>query len=131
MFETQIAAGQDGDAYVIRVQGELHVSGCPRLELALAKAEQSQARRILLDLEEVTFIDSFGLETVLKASRRSASNGNRLRITPGKGNVADMFRVSALDATLPLTNPPRAIPATKQPALHPGCLPAANPTNES
>ncbi len=68
-------------------------------------AEQSRASRIILDLEELTFIDSSGLEVLLRASRRSASNGSRLQLTRGKGYPAEMFRLTALDQTLPLTDP--------------------------
>jgi anti-sigma B factor antagonist len=98
------AEGQP-DAYVIRITGELDLAGCPGLESALQKAERVQADRIFLDLEGLTFIDSIGLRTLLRASRRSASNGNRLQITRGRGHPAKMFRLTGLDEALPLTDP--------------------------
>jgi anti-sigma B factor antagonist len=94
------------DACWIRIRGELDLAGCPGLELVIGEAEQTQARRIILDLEQLRFIDSAGLGALLNASRRSASNGGRLRITPGTGHVADMFRLTALDKTLPLLRTP-------------------------
>jgi anti-sigma B factor antagonist len=100
-----IDAEQQRDTYVVRIVGELDLSGCPDLELALDAAEQTQAGRILLDLEELTFIDSIGLRTLLQASRRSASNGNRLQITRGKGHPAKLLRLTGLDEVLPLTDP--------------------------
>lgn len=39
-----IEAAQQPDAYVIHIEGELDLSGCPELDLALAAAEQTQAR---------------------------------------------------------------------------------------
>ena len=101
----RIDAEHQRDAYVVRTVGELDLSGCPDLDVALDAAEQTQARRIILDLEELTFIDSIGLRTLLQASRRSASNGNRLQITRGKGHPAKMFRLTGLDEVLPLTDP--------------------------
>lgn len=101
----RIDAAQQADAYLIRVQGELDLAGCPDLDRALGEAEQTQAGRIILDLEELTFIDAAGLGTLLKACRRSANNGNRLRLTRGKGHPAEMFRLTALDVALPLTDP--------------------------
>ena len=100
-----IDAEQQPGAYVIRIAGELDLAGCPHLDLALAEAEGSQAKRIVLDLEELTFIDARGLKLLLDAGHRSAHNGHRLQITRGKGFVADMFRLTALDRTLPLTEP--------------------------
>ena len=96
------------DAYVIRVQGELDLASCPKLDCALMDAEQSRASRIVVDLEELTFIDSSGLRALLTASRRSASNGNRLQMTRGKGYPAELFRrLTAFDQILPLIDPSR------------------------
>ena len=100
-----IEAESQPDAYVIRITGELDLAGCPGLESALQEAEQAHADRIIVDLEALTFIDSIGLRTLLQASRRSASNGNRLQITRGKGQPAKMFRLTGLDEVLPLTDP--------------------------
>ena len=91
------------DAYIIALEGELDLAGCADLDLALREAERTRASRIILDLEELTYIDSNGLQVLLEASRRSARNGSRLRLTRGKGNPADMFRLTALDVTLPFT----------------------------
>ena len=93
------------DAYVLRIEGELDLAGRPALRRALREAEQTRARRIILDLEELTFIDSSGLGVLVMASRRSASNGNRLEVTRGKGQPAELFRLTELDRTLPLTDP--------------------------
>jgi anti-anti-sigma factor len=91
-------------AYVLRIEGELDMAGVPELDRALREAEETEARRIILDLEALTFIDSSGLSVLMIASRRSASNGNRLEITRGKGQPAEMFGLTALDRTLPLTD---------------------------
>ena len=92
------------DAYVIRVEGELDLSGCPDLESALAKAEHSQADRIVLDLEGLSFVDASGLGALVHASRRSADSGNRLSLTRGTGEVARIFRLTTLDLTFPFTD---------------------------
>ena len=41
-----IDAEHQSDAYVVRITGELDLSGCPDVELALEQAEQSEADRI-------------------------------------------------------------------------------------
>lgn len=117
----RIDAAHQTDAYVICIEGELDLGRCPDLELALEEAERTEAGRIILDIEELTFIDSTGLEALLKASRRSASNGNRLQITRGKGHVADLFRLTALDRALPLTDPSLCPPISNGfPTRNPG-----------
>lgn len=110
-----IEAADEPDAYVIRVEGELDLPGCSDLESALAHAEMSQADRIVLDLDGLTFIDARGLQTLLAASRRSASNGSRLRLTRGTGEVSRMFRLTMLDLTLPFTDPVVALASSVRP----------------
>jgi anti-anti-sigma factor len=80
------------------------------LERALRDAEASQAVRVLLDLEELTFIDAAGLSVLVAAWRRSTTGETRLQVTHGKGGVADMFRLTALDVVLPFV-PLRAGPS--------------------
>jgi len=91
---------EDG-TFVIKLAGELDMTSRPEFDRALAAAEASDAERILIDLDELTFIDSTGLQGILATKRRLAMQPDRLRITRGKGFVADMFRLTALDKTLP------------------------------
>ena len=100
-----IEAESQPRAHVIRIAGELDLAGCPDVESALQEAERAQADRIIVDLEALTFIDSDGLGTILKASRRSTSDGNRLQVTRGIGQPAEMFRLTGLDRALPLIDP--------------------------
>jgi anti-anti-sigma factor len=100
-----IHAEQMRDVYVIALVGELDLAGCADLDLALSEAERTPVARIVVDLEKLTYIDSSGLEALVEACRRSASNGNRLELTPGIGHPADMFRLTTLDMTLPFTEP--------------------------
>jgi anti-anti-sigma factor len=61
--------------------------------------------RIVLDLEELEFLDVTGVGAIYRAGRRSSMNGNRLQITRGSGAVARIFALCELDRRLPLTDP--------------------------
>jgi anti-sigma B factor antagonist len=97
-----VNTASEGDTFVVRITGELDLFECPRLVWALREAEATHAPRILLDLEGLTFIDAAGLGVLVAAWRRSLTNGNRLRVTQGMGDVASMFCLTALDTRLPL-----------------------------
>jgi anti-sigma B factor antagonist len=97
----QIEVRRDGDAFVIALAGEFDLTSRPEFDQALDEAERSDADRILIDLDQLQFIDSTGLQGLLAAKRRSAMRPDRLRVTRGTGFVADMFRLTALDKTLP------------------------------
>ena len=98
-------AEQDG-TYIVRLRGELDMGSCDEVDEALREAEQTSATRIVLDVDSLSFIDSSGLQVILRAKRRSDNSGRRLRITRGNGHVADMFRLTALDMTLDFTESP-------------------------
>ena len=100
-----IDVGHVAEACVICIRGELDIAGCPAVERALKDAEASQAQRLIIDLEQLEFIDSAGLHALLHASQRSARNGNRLQITTGTGHVARMIALTGFDKVLPLIDP--------------------------
>jgi len=96
-----VVATQTDDSYVIRLEEPLDTAACRELELRLAEAEASGAPRILLDVDDLESLDASALHVILRASRRSAGGRGRLRITRGNGYVAEIFRLTALDRTLP------------------------------
>jgi anti-sigma B factor antagonist len=106
-IDTSFTAGK----YVVCLKGELDLSGSPQLEAALLEAEQSHAKEIVVDLGELSFVDPSGLTVLVRAADRSATNGDRLRITPGRDQVASVLRLTCLDTVLPLQVEPSAASA--------------------
>jgi anti-sigma B factor antagonist len=62
----------DGPGGVIVVHGDIDVAGGPILESAILARES--AGPIVIDLSDVSFIDSSGLRSLLGASRRARSS---------------------------------------------------------
>ncbi len=100
----KIETSEEDGTYVIRLAGDLDMSSCEAVDAELRRAEAGPAPRILLDVEALAFIDSSGLQVILKAKRRADRGGRRLRVTRGTGHVADMFRLTGLDMTLPFSS---------------------------
>ena len=84
------------------MRGELDLSTGPRVEEELRRAEAEQPDRLILDLREVTFFDSTGLQLVLDADVRAREEGRVLIVLPGNGEprrilelaeVADRLRM--------------------------------------
>ena len=67
------------------------------IRVSLARAESSDAGKIVLDLRDLTFIDSSGLKSILIATRRSRADGNRLGILRGSGEVANLLELTGID----------------------------------
>jgi anti-sigma B factor antagonist len=98
------------DGRLIRAVGEVDLSTAAALgrELAAARVE---ADTVLLDLSEVTFIDSSGLHLLLEASHSSAVTDWSLFVVPSEA-VRRLVELSGTADRLTLVDPTREpIPA--------------------
>jgi anti-sigma B factor antagonist len=68
--------GDDGDRaaipHVIKIIGELDVSNAHRLR-AILEGISDPSPRVIIDMSELSFMDSSGLTVLLEATRRGAS----------------------------------------------------------
>ena len=80
-LERQLSSGT---AHII-VRGELDLSTGPRVEEELRRAEAEAPDTLILDLRDVTFFDSTGLQIVLDADVRAREEGRTLIVRPGDG----------------------------------------------
>lgn len=74
-----IKSRREGEATIIAVSGDLDLAAADRLAKAIGDAEKSPSERIVVDLEDLSFMDSVILNVLLMARRRARDNGNRLR----------------------------------------------------
>ena len=80
----------------IRPAGELDLVTVVRLEDVLRRVENDHGGAIVLDLSCVTFIDSTGVSTLVRAWRRSHANGDRLRMRGATGQVERVLQLTGL-----------------------------------
>jgi anti-anti-sigma factor len=103
-FEVEVERG-DGQA-VVRVSGEFDLAATHVVEEALLSVEDDQNRVIVLDLREVTFLDSTGLRTITSADHRARDAGHELRIVRGPEQIQKLLYVTGMDKILPLVDDP-------------------------
>jgi anti-anti-sigma factor len=83
----------------LSLRGELDLGSAERLEQALADADGE----VLLDLRELTFMDSTGVRVLLEAAEQ---RGPRLRIVaPRAGDVRVTIEETGIAPLLPLVEP--------------------------
>lgn len=84
---------------VICARGELDIAAVPELRAHLGEAVAAGARRLLLDFDAVTFIDSISLAAIVGAERRMGSEG-RLAIATGHPYVLLILEAGGLDGVV-------------------------------
>jgi len=72
MTEFGIGIEWNGDAVHLRLRGELDIAVAPELVERVEAFRDSSARLALIDLAEVTFVDSSGLRALLSAQQAAA-----------------------------------------------------------
>ncbi len=89
--------GNDG-SHVLIVAGELDIATAPELEATVGSLCEGGARRIEIDLSELTFIDSAGVRAVLVATDRCAENRSGLELLRSQHAAARrVFELAGLD----------------------------------
>jgi anti-anti-sigma factor len=91
---------RDG-SLILRVEGEIDIASAPSLDAELERAQGSGAEMIVVDLDQVEFIDSTGLHVLIRHSSLSSQNGGRLRFTEGSEQVQRLFRLTGTMGHLP------------------------------
>ena len=96
------------DAVVVIVSGELDLDTADSLR-ALLRAPEAQAGTVVLDLREVTFIDSSGLSAVVGHHHRSKADGFRFAVAVGGAPAVErLLDLTGLRGTLAIVQEPEA-----------------------
>ena len=97
------------DEQVIALAGELDLDGAQRVAQELARAEAARARRIVLDLSHLEFIDSNGIRLILEADMRARTDGGRLELIRGPRPVHRVFELTGTSDRLPFVDRPSTL----------------------
>lgn len=74
----------------VSVTGELDLATAPSLERKLSRC-QKEAKLVVLDLRELSFIDSSGVRAIMKEATRARAAGGRLVVLRGPSDVDRVF----------------------------------------
>jgi anti-sigma B factor antagonist len=92
----RIAVRQERDRTVLELRGELDLLGAPLLERELDRAQERAPGMIVLDLEELQFIDSAGLRVILAGHEQTRARGVELAVTRGPRQVQRLLEIAGV-----------------------------------
>jgi anti-anti-sigma factor len=99
----------DRDVVRVVLDGELDIATAPEAEQRLREAGASPSPVILVDLRELTFIDSTGLRILIAADSRAREDGRRFIMVRGRERVDRVFRIALLDTRLEFVDAPEEL----------------------
>ncbi|HEX6024821.1 MAG TPA: STAS domain-containing protein [Solirubrobacter sp.] len=102
----------------IALRGELDLAHAYTFDEELRHVEEARPSCVVLDLRDLTFLDSCGLARLLAARRRARRAGHRLVLVRGPATVQRLFALSAVDEAFEMVSDVAAIkvPSGRLPA---------------
>jgi anti-anti-sigma factor len=77
----EVTSERTSAGHRIRVSGEMDLSVIDAVDREIRHAEEADSERIVLDLDQLEFLDAAGIRMLLDADARSKGKGRRLQIT--------------------------------------------------
>ena len=108
MFPFAVERQVASDRIRIVVRGELDMETGPRLREELRAAEAEAPATLVLDLRDVSFFDSTGLELLLDAEVRAREAGRTFVVLPGDGEPRRVLELAEVADRLTLQEPDAA-----------------------
>jgi anti-sigma B factor antagonist len=88
----------------LNLRGELDLSAKERYEQELAKLEAEGLERLVVDLRQLSFIDSTGINLLLLTLRDAEENGFDVSFLVGEGQVSELLETTGVAGQLPLAD---------------------------
>jgi anti-sigma B factor antagonist len=86
----------DAGTVTVSVSGEIDLSNVDELADAIATAVRGEAPAVVLDISEVTFIDSVGITALLKGRRLADEHSKEYRVSGADGLVRQLLDLTGV-----------------------------------
>ena len=96
---------------VLPMSGELDLFSAAEVGLRIRRAERDRPDVLVLDLREVTFIDSTMLREIVGADVRARREGRRIAVAADSEAVRRVFRITLLEWRLEVVDDPADVRA--------------------
>ena len=94
---------EDREVVVVRISGELDLSNVRELRRDILERVENRALGVVVDLSEVTYLDSAGVQLLGDLSQRLEWRGQRLAVASARDSRAGrVLTMAGADALFPL-----------------------------
>jgi anti-sigma B factor antagonist len=85
-----------GERHTLSLSGELDIASAPVLDATLAEACSGGAKEVVLDLAGIEFVDSEGLNAILRGKMRCEEHGCTYTVTPARRPAQQVFEAAGV-----------------------------------
>ena len=101
-IELQLETRAEGTWTILDVGGEVDLSTAPALREQLESLIAGGARDLVVNLEQVGFMDSSGLGVLVAVQKRLAEAGGRMALVCREGPTLKVLAITGLDRVFPV-----------------------------
>jgi anti-sigma B factor antagonist len=91
-----------GTTAIATVRGDVDIASAPAVRSSVIEALADGATHIVIDLDEVDFLDSTGLGVLVGALKRARTRGGRLQVVCNQPRLRKVFEITGLDTVFDL-----------------------------
>jgi anti-sigma B factor antagonist len=95
--EIEVSQPTDQQYPVVGVRGEVDVSSAPALQQRLTDLFRTAGNTVVVDLTDVSFLDSTGLGALVAARNSAAGAGGALPLVCTSERILKLFTITGLD----------------------------------
>jgi anti-sigma B factor antagonist len=98
-----IEVRHEQDYGIVTVAGEIDIATVTRLRERLFDIAAS-GNPLVVDLDQVSFIDSVGLSVLVGTANRAVAHGGSLQVACAQPKIRQLLRLTGLDRRIPLAS---------------------------
>ena len=95
--DLSVSSSEQGAVTIVHVAGEIDVYTAPLLREALDRQVAAGRTDLIVDLEDVTFMDSTGLGVLVGRLKLVRGQNGTLRIVSSQDRILKVFKITGLD----------------------------------
>ena len=93
----EIAIREKDSVKIVDLKGEVDLYNSPSLRTKFSSLLKKKEKAILINLKQVSYIDSSGLATFVELLQKMSAYGGRLKLSGLGRSIRNVFEVSRLD----------------------------------
>ena len=95
--QIEIQTRVDDDTAIVHPVGEIDLSRAPSLRHQISEVQNERPARLVIDLEEVPYMDSSGVATLVEVMQVARRQGGKLVLCRLQDKVQSIFEIARLD----------------------------------
>ena len=105
-MDLSLSFSREGDTVAVAIDGEIDLSNADDIgQQLVAHGSEEGVARIVVDLAGVRFLDSAGINALLRSRRWADYHHRSLRVTGAEGRVLEVLELTGVLAHLTETGP--------------------------